>query len=63
MTKLLRRDIILKKPGILDWMVVGILSMDKWENLCGDTKEVPVEKIRDLYHPYHEMDITQECKN
>lgn len=22
-------------------------------------KEVPVEKIRDLYHPYHEMDITQ----
>ena len=22
-------------------------------------KEVPIEKIRDLYHPYHEMDITQ----
>lgn len=22
-------------------------------------KEVPVEKIRDLYQPYHEMDITQ----
>ena len=26
-------------------------------------KEVPVEKIRDLYHPYHEMDITQGDQN
>lgn len=40
------------------------LAYYQWE--CGRSFEgiqqlVPIERVRELYHPYHEMDITQFC--
>lgn len=36
----------------------GILPMGEWQTFEMIDKEIPICKIRNMYNPYHEMDIS-----
>lgn len=61
-------------PGIADWAPPASASQEYWtgwavafyqwasgSSFASIEERVPIERVRTLYHPYHEMDIRQFC--
>ena len=47
------------EAGILDWLDISILSVVYRKVFQDNSERVTIERIRDMYNPYHEMDISQ----